>query len=275
MISMDVSLPPMHTPRKAMAAHVAPYLLWIVFIMVFKTAEFIGMPFPRSWIPSSYAVKSVICAALLLVFRPWQYYKGINRCPLCRCPIGFKCNGIVFGVLAGLLVAFLWIFPETPFFHSHCRWFCDMYNKWLIMPLGAFPDYYAPLIFPSLPEGHPSLAYSVKEAGMGLAIAKIAGSAFVIAAAEEYFFRGFLYRWLRKNDFLSLDVSGWDAQTFWIIVAVFALEHDRWFMGAVAGVVYGMIMLRTGGVRAAVVSHMTTNLALGIYVVVSGQYGFW
>lgn len=258
-----------------MAAHVAPYLLWIAFIMVFQVAESIGMPFPRSWIAPSYALKSVLCAVLLLVLRPWRYYKACGGCWLRKCPVGLGCDGLVFSALVGIAVAVLWILPETPFFHAHCGAICNFYNKWLIMPPGAYPDYYAPPIFPALPEGFKSLAYSPVEAGWGLAIAKLLGSAFVIAAAEEYFFRGFLYRWLRRNDFLSIEISVFDVSTFWIVVGVFALEHDRWFMGAVAGMAYGFAMVRTGRIRTAVIAHMVTNLLLGIYVLVSGQYGFW
>ena len=42
-----------------------------------------------------------------------------------------------------------------------------------------------------------------------------------------------------------------------------------------AGAVYGWIVLRTGRIGPAIVAHATTNLALGIYVILSRQYGFW
>lgn len=263
-------------PRKAFLGHIAPYLLWIAFIMVFQLADSIGNPFPRSWIAPSYALKSVLCASLLLIFKPWKYLSPASDLPLTNNKLYDTLNGnILLGVLGGVLVAFLWIFPETPFFHSKLRSLCEFYNTWLIMPLGANPDYFAPPIFPSLPEGYKSLAYSPEECGWSLTIAKLLGSALVIAAAEEFFFRSFLYRWVRNTNFLSIPLSKYDAPTFWIVVGVFALEHDRWFMGAVAGIVYGFIALKSRRFCAPIIAHVVTNLLLGIYVIISGQYGFW
>ena len=175
----------------------------------------------------------------------------------------------------GVLVAFLWIFPETPFAFGHFRAACEAYHRWLIMPLGEFPKYFDPRVFPVLPAGCQGLAFSPQEAGWPLALARLAGSAFVIAVAEEYFFRGFLMRWLRSRNWLSVPLSDFDAQSFWTVVAVFAFEHDRWFMGGVAGAAYGLLAWKTGGLRAPIVAHAVTNLLLGMHVIATGQYGFW
>ena len=126
-----------------------------------------------------------------------------------------------------------------------------------------------------LPARHPSLSYAPEVCGWTLTIAKLLGSAFVISAAEEWFFRGFLYRWLRKGDFLSINPARYDAQAFWLVVLVFGLEHDRWLAGMMAGAVYGWLVLRTGRIGPAIVAHAITNLALGVYVILSRQYGFW
>ena len=118
-------------------------------------------------------------------------------------------------------------------------------------------------------------AYAPESVGWGMAVAKLRGSAFVISAAEEYFFRGFLYRWLRNARFLSLPVGAYDATAFWTVVAVFGLEHDRWLLGMVAGMAYGWLVLRTGRILPAVIAHALTNLLLGLHVLLSHQYGFW
>ena len=303
-----------HSGRKALAAHVVPFLLWIFFILGFVVCDKLGSPLPRSWSAPAYALKSVLCAALLLYFRPWKYYRrqpstlnlteggggqAIGNRNLNPQPSTLKKgSGVrqwaivaeepqtsnlkpqtsyfaIVGILAGLFVAVLWIFPEMPWTFAHAKSFAVFYNKWLIMPLGAYPDYFRSEFFPALPPLHPSLAYSPQECGWTMTVAKLLGSAFVIAAAEELFFRGFLYRWLRKSDFLSIPLVRYDAQIFWAVVVVFGLEHDRWLAGMMAGAVYGWLVLRTGRLMPSVVAHAVTNLVLGLYVIVSHQYGFW
>jgi len=130
-------------------------------------------------------------------------------------------------------------------------------------------------VFPALPFNHLSLAYSPAEAGWGLVALKLLGSAGVIAVIEEYFFRGFLYRWIRGTRLAVAAPIAFDAAAFWPVVVLFSLEHDRWLAGLAAGIVYGGLTVRTGRIAPAVVAHVTTNLLLGLYVIMSGQYGFW
>ena len=259
-------------------SHVAPYLLWILPLALSAVFNFKS----ARW----YAGKSLLCALLIVWLKPWRYYApdgpsadspASNRqtVKLSNRQTDGKSTGLAVAVFAGLAVAFLWIFPETPWLFARAPALTEFYNRWLIMPLGVFPDYFDPDIFPALPGRHPSLAYAPWVCGWALTIAKLIGSAFVISAAEEWFFRGFLYRWLRKGDFLSVDLARYDAQTFWLVVLVFGLEHDRWLAGMMAGAIYGWIVLRTGRIGPAIVAHATTNLALGVYVILSRQYGFW
>ena len=99
---------------------------------------------------------------------------------------------------------------------------------------------------------------AVAEASAVMVAIRLIGSAFVISVAEELFFR----KWL-------IGFAG-----FWWMVALFAIEHDRWLVGAIAGVAYGLLYLRKG-LLAAIVAHATTNLVLGLWVLKSGQWQFW
>ncbi len=264
--------------HRAVAAHIAPYLLWIAPLALFAVADAIGAPVPHGWLAPVYAAKSLLCALLIVWLKPWRYYApgGASvESPASNRQTDGKSRGLAIGVSAGLAVAVLWIFPETPWLFERAPGFVSFYNRWLIMSPGDWPSYFRPDIFPALPSNHPSLSYAPEVCGWPLTIAKLIGSAFVISAAEEWFFRSFLYRWLRKGDFLSVDPARYDAQAFWLVVLVFGLEHDRWLAGMMAGAVYGWIVLRTGRIGPAIVAHATTNLALGIYVILSRQYGFW
>ena len=99
---------------------------------------------------------------------------------------------------------------------------------------------------------------AVAEASTAMIAVRLIGSAFVISVAEELFFR----KWL-------IGFAG-----FWWMVALFAIEHDRWLVGAIAGAVYGILYLRRG-LGAAIVAHVTTNLVLGLWVLKTGQWQFW
>ena len=99
---------------------------------------------------------------------------------------------------------------------------------------------------------------AVAEASAAMIAVRLIGSAFVISVADELFFR----KWL-------ISFAG-----FWWMVALFAIEHDRWLVGAIAGVAYGFLYLRRG-LLAAIVAHATTNLVLGLWVLKTGQWQFW
>ena len=157
------------------------------------------------------------------------------------------------GLLAGILVTVLWIVPEIfPFYRT---WFC-----W---PIGSLP---AASTDPS--------PYDPAVCGWTLTIAKLVGSAFVIAPVEEVFFRSFLYRWLQKRDFLSIPLSRFDLSAFLWMVFLFTLEHDRPLAAALAGAVYGFAAIRWG-LTSAIIAHVTTNLLLALHVIFSGAWAFW
>ena len=99
---------------------------------------------------------------------------------------------------------------------------------------------------------------AVAEASSAMIAVRLVGSAFVISVAEELFFR----KWL-------IGFAG-----FWWMVALFAVEHDRWLVAALCGIAYGGLYLRKGLV-SAIVAHATTNLVLGLWVLKTGQWQFW
>lgn len=253
---------PMSSNRKILAGHVAPFALWIGVIFLLQALESLGLT-SRLLQPWSYALKTVACAALFLWLKPWTVYPA------------FKPRHLPLALLAGAGVTIVWVLPETPWFG---RLFPDaqlFYHRWCIMMPGGLPSYYNAAFFPALPPGHASLAFSPAEAGWSLTIIKLIGSVGVIAVIEEFFFRGFFYRWLQRGPFWTVPLTFLDKQAFWTVVVVFGLEHDRWLAGMVAGLVYGWLTVRTGDIWCAALAHAFTNLLLGLYVIGSGQYGFW
>lgn len=185
----------------------------------------------------AYAVRGAVTAALLIAALPTllrQAPNPVNPVPTTAANHEPRITKAVFSVLAGLLVFVIWIAPEI----------------WL----GSLPG--IPAAAPLAAADSP---YSPEVCGWALTIAKLAASAFVISAAEELFFR----RWL-------VDFAG-----FWWMVALFAVEHgDRWAVGAVAGVVYGLVARRFG-LPSAIAAHAVTNFALGLLVIFAGRWEFW
>jgi len=94
-----------------------------------------------------------------------------------------------------------------------------------------------------------------------LATATFFGMLWVVALAEEFFFRGLLQRW----------ATCWLGSTSgaWLLAsALFGLAHlpfrgfPNWrfaLLAAVAGLFYGRAYLAAGGIRAAMVAHALTN----------------
>ena len=92
------------------------------------------------------------------------------------------------------------------------------------------------------------------------------GSAVVIATAEELFFRDWLYNWLTKSW-----SRPWAAA---LMLLLFAVEHDKYICALVAGAVYFALYLRRG-LASAIAGHITTNFALGAYVILTKSWYLW
>lgn len=165
-----------------------------------------------------YALRTAVTALLLA----WSLWCWRDALPKVR-PADFG-----WGLVVGVAVGVIWVAPES----------FEFYRRYGIIGEGGTADI-----------------------AMESAIIKgvrLVGSAFVIAVAEELFFRRWLQRWAGL---------GWT-------VVLFAVEHDRYLVGAVAALAYG-ILARRRGLFAAIVAHSVTNLALGLYVLKTGEWQFW
>ena len=153
----------------------------------------------------------------------------------------------------GILVTVLWIVPEISSF----------YRTWFCWPLGSLPP------APTAPS-----PYDPAVCGWSLTVAKLVGSAFVIAPVEEVFFRSILYRWLQNRDFRAVPLSRFDLSAFLWTIFLFTLEHDRPLAAALAGALYGFAAIRFG-LAGAITAHVTTNLLLALHVIFSRSWSFW
>ena len=159
--------------RPAMAA-VLPYAIWM------------GLLFGLPATAECYAIRTALTAAAISVavrygadaFAPWWSAQRAR-------------GPILWGLGIGLLVCFLWIFPERFAFYRDFS---------LLGALGLGGGGASDAASP----------YDPAVCGWPLTLVKLIGSAFVIAPVEELFFRSFLYRWLQNSDWTKVDLRRFD-----------------------------------------------------------------
>lgn len=230
---------PDNTERPTLA-HVAPFIAWL-FI-----AHMLGDP--EGW---KYAIRSAVCLGLFIWLRPWRWYPRLN-------PRNLPLAGAV-----GIAVLIAWVIGETPWMAQHLPLVHELYVKYGILPLGE------------MREPMTSFPYAPDATGWPLTMTRILGSAFVIGIIEEFFWRGWLYRWMQGRNFLKVDHGAYERIAFFAVAFVFGLEHKEWLAGFAAGLAYGWLYIRTRDIWATALAHALTNFALGWYVLWADAYQFW
>jgi len=195
-----------------------------------------GQPSP-AWYPLAYTAKLAI-----VVFLAWRYrstWRDFRPAPTFR--------ALMLAVVAGLLVWGLWIgldgwYPMFPF-------------------LGSRVGFNAAGLVP----GARWAFISVRMLGLVL----------IVPLIEELFWRSFLIRWLIDPDFWKVPIGRVTPVAAVVASALFALAHPEWLPALLTGLLWSGLLWRTKSLGACAVSHATANLALGIYVIVTGDWKFW
>jgi CAAX prenyl protease-like protein len=235
-------------------AHVAPLFIFML-VMVPKgwieVENKLTKPWyiyaPEQWL---YPLQTIIGIAVLAFF--WRHYD-------------FKpVRGLAFAVIMALVGIGAWILPGHLFWQNGMeegwwRWFGFTAREEGFDPNEA---------------GSPGSLWYVLAAFM-----RFVRMVVVVALVEEIFWRGFLMRFL-----LDKDGDYWE-QPFgkfsWVSLVVVTLlfmfaHHPSDYFGAI---VYGLltywVAVRTKSLAACVVMHAVANLVLGIYVMATGQWGYW
>jgi len=96
------------------------------------------------------------------------------------------------------------------------------------------------------------------------------GLVMIVPLIEELFWRSFLMRWVIDPNFLAVPVRKVTLAAVAITSIGFALEHPEWLPALLTGVAWAGLLAWSKSVSACVISHMTANLALGLYVLNAG-----
>ena len=180
----------------------------------------------------------IVSAVILAISRP--YLTGSPSQPLAS-------------VAVGLAVFLIWIGPDVLFGYRH-HW---LFENAITGKAGS-----------SLPTG-------LQANPLFLAV-RVVSSVALVPILEELFWRGWLMRWLIRNDFLKIPLGTYQGFSFWIVAVLFASEHGPyWEVGLAAGVIYNLWVVRTRNLANCMLAHAVTNGALAIYVLTGGHWQYW
>lgn len=183
-----------------------------------------------------YPIKAMTVAALLYAFR--KQYQELSFKDLAHLPITL--GSCVFG----LVVFALWIQMDWTF--------------------GA-----------SAPQGFNPALFPERSTRIAMTAFRIVGAVLVVPLMEEIFWRSFLIRYIIDNSFERVSVGTFTWASCLITVVLFGFEHNFIVAGIMAGIAYNLLLYKTRSLAQCVLSHAVTNLALAVYVVVSGKWLFW
>jgi hypothetical protein len=191
--------------------------------------------------PLSYALKTVVVAALLVVL--WRHYTPI------------RWDWWWLGAIVGALVVVQWVGMEKLLLHY-----------WPNYPRMSRPTAFDP--YQSIASPELRVAF--------IAI-RWAGASLLVPVMEELFWRDFLWRTLiAPNDFKLATIGEWDWKAFLIVALVFgAGVHFEWMTAIVCGLIYGALLLATRSLGACIIAHGVTNFLLGAYVLRTHDWVFW
>lgn len=99
----------------------------------------------------------------------------------------------------------------------------------------------------------------------------------VVPFVEEIFWRSFLLRFLIDEDFERVPFGKFTWLSFTVVTVAFALSHSRpdWPAAFLTGALYNAVAYRTRSLASCVLTHATTNLLLGLWIMRTQQWGFW
>lgn len=132
--------------------------------------------------------------------------------------------------------------------------------------------------FPARPVGFNSDIFAANPALYGMTlIVRFFRLVIVVPLVEEIFWRGFLLRFLIGEKFETVSFGAFSWLSFAAVTLAFGFSHSAadWLAALVTGALYNLVAYRTKSLSSCVLAHALTNLALGLWIVATKQWGFW
>jgi CAAX prenyl protease-like protein len=227
--------------RETQTADILPYVVPMFAYVALGGLEgylprVASQPSP-TWYPVAYAARVAIVAALAWHYR--ETWKDLRPAP------GWL--GLGLAIVTGLVVTGLWVglnglYPDLPFLGKRAE-----FNP-SGMSLGARLGFYA---------------------------ARMTGLVLLVPLIEELFWRSFLIRWLIDADFRRVPIGRVTPMSAGVTAVLFAAAHPEWLPALLTGLLWAWLLHQTRSLSACVISHVVANLALGLYVILSGDWKYW
>jgi CAAX prenyl protease-like protein len=235
--------------RSAPLPAALPYVLPLVLsLLVTGVADYVP-----DWRIALYIIKVLGLALTLACF--WRAYAEIQPA------LGF---GVLIAVLIGLAVIAVWLSIDPYYPQSTAEFRSLLKDGWQAFPHaakaagqfdpGAGGDAFPPLLT------------------IG---SRVLGAVILVPIAEELFFRGWLIRFLVKDEFKSVPMGTFTWPSFLVTTLVFGLSHHEWLAGIVCALAFNMLLYWRRSLFACIVAHAAANLGLAVWVLSRGAWQFW
>lgn len=167
-------------------------------------------------------------------------------------------------------LAVLWVYRDS------YRLLWQVPSRWAWIVGGVVGVFW---LFTPLAPGR-AMATELPEAWSGLQrttwiVFRCVGSVLCVPLAEELAFRGYLSRWLTNRGDWGLPYSG--VSWFGILgsALAFGALHDSWQLAVATGIVYSLLLRRTGRLLDAVMAHACSNGVIALWVLGTGDWRHW
>ncbi len=221
-------------------ARCLPFIIYMAFVGVGEGLGWLGarglIGYDDNTTRFLYPVKIALVALALAVL--WKRYSEVRF-------KGISLSDTLLSVAVGLVVFVLWINMDWPF-----------------------------AVFGEM-EGYDPGISGGGMTPLALLSVRLFGASVIVPLMEEIFWRSFLLRYIINPDFMAVQIGRFTAVSFVISTVLFGLEHNMFLAGMMAGAAYTLLLYRTKSIAQSVIAHGITNLALGIYVINTGQWRFW
>lgn len=180
-----------------------------------------------------------------------------------------------------VIAAAIVVFSRRVLPASAPRWAASIALGVAVCALWVAPDSFIPgwrshTVFQNSVLGHVTVSTDPRQLTPLMLILRTGRAAILVPILEELFWRGWLPRWIQDSRIERVPIGQYTPLAFWATAILFAAEHGPfWEVGLLTGIIYNWWLRRTRSLGDLIVCHATTNLALSVFVIVTGRWGFW